>query len=131
MPGGGVDEENAATILQVTGATEIHGSFSIMKPSRMQFLHPRVHFSSSSGSERSSRRNVSRDLGTAANATVDVDQSENQEGTAGEDVEYTQEELVELWGRRVASEEKIEKVKAALIALTARTTDEEQELPMD
>ena len=49
MPGGGLTEENAAMILQVTGAKEIHGTFRCSIPSTMTYIHPRVTFSMAQG----------------------------------------------------------------------------------
>lgn len=44
MPGGGVSEDNAKTVLQCTGAREIHGSFRLTRHSGMRFFHPSVNF---------------------------------------------------------------------------------------
>ncbi|KAH7617163.1 putative Copper homeostasis protein CutC [Nannochloris sp. 'desiccata'] len=118
MPGGGVDEDNAATILQVTGAKEIHGSFSCPQPSKMQFLHPKVHFSSKKTSFLHRRAGIMH-----AQSTIHVPEGEEGE----ERNEYSQEELAEFWGRRVASEEKIKIVKAALEALNS-TADVERQM---
>lgn len=49
MPGGGLTEENAVTLLQVTGAREIHGTFRRSVPSNMTYIHPTVTFSAPQG----------------------------------------------------------------------------------
>jgi len=132
MPGGGVDEQNAATILQVTGAKEIHGSFSVPLPSKMQFLHQKVHFSSSNKTTTtlSSLQKTRDGIMHARGGLRHVPGGEEREETNNEqDVsEYSQEELTEIWGRRVASEEKIKFVKAALEQLESTTTEEERQM---
>lgn len=45
MPGGGVNESNIQSILDQTGATEIHFSASIAQPSSMTFRNPKMRLS--------------------------------------------------------------------------------------
>ncbi len=124
MPGGGVDEENAATIVTVTGSTEIHGSFSVCKPSTMEFLHPKVHFSFSSRNSKASVVSVIR-----SRRVKNVEEGDEvEESELEEAIEYSKEELIEFWGRRVVSEEKIKKVKAELLVLSSVIDEEEQQM---
>jgi CutC family len=117
MPGGGVDEENAATILQVTGAKEIHGSFSSLIPSKVQYFHPRVYFSSKIVDKK--RRNLNGGgEGNARRRDVDEGEERNEE-----DIDISREELAQFWKRRVANGDKIQKVKAALVALEQQMDD--------
>ena len=42
MPGGGIREENVATLLQRSGAREFHVSASVSRTSQMTFRNPKV-----------------------------------------------------------------------------------------
>jgi len=127
MPGGGVDEENAALIVKVTGAKDIHGSFSYLQPSRMQFLHPKVHFSSN----KKTLSLHSRAGMMQARRALHVPRREEGEDENKETLEYSQEDLAEIWGRRVASEEKIKLARAALEKLSNSLLADEGEQQMD
>ena len=123
MPGSGVDENNALAILKVTGATEIHGSFRKTLQSRMEFLHPRVHFNSTVPPEKS--RNAGG--GSSGNGGPGNEEAENEEDSEDR-VEYSREQLAEFWSQSVADEEKIRKVKEQLLSAGGGAEEEEREM---
>jgi hypothetical protein len=86
----------------------------------MEFLHPKVHFSFSN---RNSKARVSVIRSRRVRNVEEGDEVEESERE--EAVEYSKEELIEFWGRRVASEEKIKKVKAELLVLSSVIDEEE------
>lgn len=44
MPGGGLSESNVETLVRVSGAREVHGTFRMKVVSGMRYLHPGVAF---------------------------------------------------------------------------------------
>ncbi|PRW44263.1 copper homeostasis [Chlorella sorokiniana] len=44
MPGGGLTEENVATVARVSGCSEVHGTFKRQVPSAMEYRHTAVSF---------------------------------------------------------------------------------------
>jgi copper homeostasis protein len=89
MAGGGITEDNAATICECTGVRDIHGTFRRSMETGMRFIHPRVTFAAgSSGGDGGGSEEGGGDLRAA-------------------------------WQRLVADGDVIARVKARLAALVA------------
>ena len=109
MPGSGITEENATTVLQCTGAREIHGSFRCSMETKMSFVHPRVHFQVSVGGGG----------GGGRGAGIGENGAAVGENNGGGDLRV-------MWERCVADTEAIRRVKEKLGELAS--ADEEREM---
>ena len=138
MPGLGVTEGNAATIVECTGCREIHGSFRQTVPTRMQYIHPRVHFSGGSGGEAlmfGDDINDNTDTNTNTNTKNENNQAHSKTGggvsakAKSKSKSKSKESLLhpqitDQWNRRVADTEVIRRVKAACLGVVERQEEQ-------